>query len=69
MEQRFRIGQLVRLIGTTPGSADQHRHRIIDVISCDPAGGLSYRVRNMNGVEGVVRPYDIKEAPADAIPQ
>jgi len=68
MQNTFRIGQLVRLKqhGSSQGSG--HPYCVVGILRSQAEDEPAYRIKNMTGVEQIVKPQDIKAASVRSVP-
>lgn len=66
-QDRFHIGQLVRIIRPSSGYAD-HRTYCIVCLVAEEGGDRLYRVKNTIGIERLVRAEEIEPAALTAVP-
>lgn len=67
MQNHFQIGQLVRIVRPSAGSAD-HRIYCIVCLVAQGKGERLFRIKNTIGVERLVRAEEIEPAALTAVP-
>lgn len=67
MQSRFHIGQLVRLTQSLD-QGDGRIYCVTRILSSEDQPAPAYLIKTMTGTERVVRPREIKAAPAGAVP-
>jgi hypothetical protein len=68
MKQSFHVGQLVRLVPSSPSSTDTRIYCIVSQITATDDGKPAFRVKNASGRERLVHPEEIEPASLSALP-
>jgi len=67
MQDSFHIGQLVRITCPAVGHADRRIYCIVSLIA-EEKGERLYRIKNMIGIERLVKAEEIEPAALTAVP-